>query len=83
MEIYYGSPLTTVIRTRPTSGRFGATTACTYTNAQVGVWFGQFMQPGWDMFQSAQMGSFHAAGRCSLGGRSMSRIRPTRTISGA
>jgi raffinose synthase len=40
-----------------------------YCNAQVGVWFGEFMQPDWDMFQSGHaMGSFHAAGRAVSGG---------------
>ncbi len=71
METYYGSPLTTLIRTstdfwplRPETHGLHL-----YTNAQVGVWFGQFMQPDWDMFQSAHaMGSFHAAGRAVSGG---------------
>ena len=71
MESYYFSPQSTLIRTsidfwprRPeTHGEH------LYTNAQVGVWFGQFMQPDWDMFQSAHpMGSFHAAGRAVSGG---------------
>jgi len=71
METYYGAPQSTLNRTsvdfwplRPeTHGQH------LYTNAQVGVWFGQFMQPDWDMFQSAhQMGSFHAAGRAVSGG---------------
>jgi raffinose synthase len=71
METYYGSPRSTVIRTstdfwprRPeTHG------AHLYCNAQVGMWFGEFMQPDWDMFQSGHpMGSFHAAGRAVSGG---------------
>jgi len=71
METYYGSPRSTLIRTsidfwprRPeTHG------AHLYTNAQVGVWFGEFMQPDWDMFQSGHpMGAFHAAGRAVSGG---------------
>lgn len=38
-------------------------------NALVGVWFGQFIHPDWDMFQSAHpMGAFHAAGRAISGG---------------
>jgi raffinose synthase len=70
-ETYYGSPRSTLIRTsidfwprRPeTHG------AHLYTNAQVGVWFGEFMQPDWDMFQSGHpMGAFHAAGRAVSGG---------------
>lgn len=40
-----------------------------YTNAQVSVWFSQFVQPDWDMFQSGHaMGSYHAAGRAVSGG---------------
>jgi raffinose synthase len=40
-----------------------------YTNAQVGLWFGQFMHPDWDMFQSGhEWGAFHAAGRAISGG---------------
>ncbi|MBI4787247.1 MAG: hypothetical protein HY782_09395 [Chloroflexi bacterium] len=40
-----------------------------YVNAQVGVWFGEFIHPDWDMFQSAHpMGSYHAAGRAVSGG---------------
>src|SRR5690606_33744971 len=40
-----------------------------YTNAQVGVWFGHFMQPDWDMFQSGHpWGAFHAAARAVSGG---------------
>ena len=71
METYYCSPRSTLMRTsidfwprRPeTHGQH------LYCNAQVGVWFGEFMQPDWDMFQSAHaMGSFHAAGRAVSGG---------------
>jgi raffinose synthase len=33
------------------------------------MWFGEFMQPDWDMFQSDHaMGAFHAAGRAVSGG---------------
>lgn len=40
-----------------------------YTNAQVGMWFGQFMHLDWDMFQSShERGSFHAAARAISGG---------------
>ena len=71
METYYCSPRSTLMRTsidfwpkRPeTHGQH------LYCNAQVGMWFGEFMQPDWDMFQSAHaMGSFHAAGRAVSGG---------------
>ena len=71
METYYCSPRSTLMRTsidfwpkRPeTHGQH------LYCNAQMGLWFGEFMQPDWDMFQSAHaMGSFHAAGRAVSGG---------------
>ena len=71
METYYCSPRSTDMRTsidfwpkRPEShGQH------LYCNAQVGVWFGEFMQPDWDMFQSGHpMGAFHAAGRAVSGG---------------
>lgn len=39
-----------------------------YTNAMVGLWFGEFMHPDWDMFQSTHpLGAFHAAGRAVSG----------------
>jgi len=39
-----------------------------YVNAQVSAWFGQFVAPDWDMFQSGHpAGPFHAAGR-AVGG---------------
>jgi len=70
-ETYYGSPGSTLTRTsidffprRPESH-----SAHLYANAQVGLWFGQFMLPDWDMFQSAhEWGAFHAAGRALSGG---------------
>lgn len=71
METYYGSPHSTLMRTsddfypqKPAShGKH------VYCNAQVALWFGEFMQPDWDMFQSAHtMGSFHAAARAVSGG---------------
>ena len=40
-----------------------------YANAQVGLWFGEFIHPDWDMFQSGHpMGALHAAGRAVSGG---------------
>ncbi|HEY5892624.1 MAG TPA: Sip1-related alpha-galactosidase [Chthoniobacterales bacterium] len=40
-----------------------------HTNALAGMWFGEFMQPDWDMFQSThERGSFHAAARAVSGG---------------
>jgi raffinose synthase len=71
METYYCSPRSTDMRT---SIDFWPTKPEThgqhlYCNAQAGLWFGQFMRPDWDMFQSAHaMGSFHAAGRAVSGG---------------
>jgi raffinose synthase len=39
-----------------------------YTNACFGVWFGQFVHPDWDMFQSGHaLGAFHAAARAVSG----------------
>ncbi|MBA2482721.1 MAG: hypothetical protein H0V44_18815 [Planctomycetes bacterium] len=39
-----------------------------YVNAQNSLWFGEFVHPDWDMFQSAHaMGAFHAAGRAVSG----------------
>lgn len=39
-----------------------------YTNAQVGAWFGEFVHPDWDMFQSGHpMGAYHAASRAVAG----------------
>ena len=71
IETYYESPRSTLMRTsidfwpdKPEShGQH------LYCNSQAGVWFGEFMQPDWDMFQSAHaMGAFHAAGRAVSGG---------------
>jgi len=40
-----------------------------FTNAQVSLWFGEFVHPDWDMFQSGHaMGAFHAAARAISGG---------------
>jgi raffinose synthase len=40
-----------------------------HANALAGVWFGEFMQPDWDMFQSShERGAFHAAARAVSGG---------------
>lgn len=39
-----------------------------WANAQFGMWFGEFVHPDWDMFQSGHpMGAFHAAGRAVSG----------------
>jgi raffinose synthase len=70
-ESYYLSPRSTVIRTsidfwpkKPETHGLHL-----YTNAQVGTWFGEFMQPDWDMFWSAHpAGAFHAAARAVSGG---------------
>ncbi len=40
-----------------------------HANAHGGLWFGEFMQPDWDMFHSAHpRGAFHAAARAVSGG---------------
>lgn len=40
-----------------------------YANAQVSLWFGQFVHPDWDMFMSGHpMGAYHAAARAISGG---------------
>ena len=40
-----------------------------HTNALVGLWFGEFVHPDWDMFQSGHpVGAFHAAARALSGG---------------
>jgi raffinose synthase len=40
-----------------------------WVNAFVSLWFGEFIHPDWDMFQSAHaLGAFHAAGRVLSGG---------------
>ena len=40
-----------------------------FTNAQVSVWFSEFVHPDWDMFQSGHpVGAFHAAARAVSGG---------------
>lgn len=39
-----------------------------HTNAMVSLWFGRFMHPDWDMFQSGHAwGAFHAAARAISG----------------
>lgn len=39
------------------------------TNAQMGMWFGEFFQPDWDMFESGHpYGGYHGAGRALSGG---------------
>jgi raffinose synthase len=40
-----------------------------YVNAMVSLWFGEFVLPDWDMFQTGHpAGPFHAAGRVISGG---------------
>ncbi len=40
-----------------------------YVNAQVSLWFGEFIHPDWDMFQSGHpWGGYHAAARAISGG---------------
>ena len=70
-ETWYGSRQSTLLRSSidffPTMPETHG--AHLHTNAQVGLWFGQFMHPDWDMFQSGhEWGAFHAAGRAISGG---------------
>ena len=71
LEMLYGAPASTVTRssddfypTKPASHGLHL-----YTNALVSLWFGEFIHPDWDMFQSGHAtGAFHAAGRAVSGG---------------
>jgi raffinose synthase len=70
-ETWYGSRVSTLLRSSidffPSMPETHG--AHLYTNAQVGLWFGEFMHPDWDMFQSGhEWGAFHAAGRAVSGG---------------
>ncbi len=71
-ETYYGSPGSTLVRS--SIDFFPITRAENhplhlYANAHVGLWFGHFMLPDWDMFQSRhEWGAYHAAGRAVSGG---------------
>ncbi len=70
-ETFYGSYSSTLLRSSiDFFPRFpGSHGLHIYTNAQVGLWFGEFMQPDWDMFQSGhEWGAYHAAGRAISGG---------------
>ena len=69
-EMFYGALNSTLTRTSTdfwpkqpeTHGKHLA------TNAWVGMWFGEFCHPDWDMFQSGHIaGPFHAAGRAVSG----------------
>jgi raffinose synthase len=70
-ETWYGSKTSTLLRSSiDFFPRFADSHGLhIYTNAQVGLWFGQFMHPDWDMFQSGhEWGAYHAAGRAISGG---------------
>jgi raffinose synthase len=70
-EMIYGAPASNLLRTstdfwpnKPESHGLHL-----YCNAQVSAWFGEFIQPDWDMFQSGHpAGAYHAAGRALSGG---------------
>ncbi len=71
METYYLSAGSTLMRTSVDfwPKRHESHGQHLYCNAQMGLWFGEFMLPDWDMFQSAhEMGAFHAAARAVCGG---------------
>lgn len=69
-ETWYQSPRSNMIRTstdfwpnKPDSHGLHL-----YTNAQVCVWFSEFIHADWDMFQSGHaMGAYHAAARAVSG----------------
>lgn len=70
-ETWYGSPGSTLIRS--SIDFFPALPAShgahLFANAHVGLWFGEFMHPDWDMFQSSHVfGAYHAAARAVSGG---------------
>ncbi len=70
-ETFYGSPDSTLLRTSmdflPNNPESHGVHL--YDNAQVGLWFGEFMLPDWDMFQSGHAwGAYHAAARAICGG---------------
>jgi raffinose synthase len=70
-ETFYASPESTLLRTSIDffPALLASHGAHLYANAQVGLWFGEFMQPDWDMFQSGHAwGAYHAAGRAVSGG---------------
>jgi raffinose synthase len=70
-ETWYGSRTSTLLRSSIDffPGMEETHGLHLYTNAQVGLWFGEFMHPDWDMFQSGHAwGAFHAAGRAISGG---------------
>ena len=70
-DMLYQCPASTVTRT---STDFWPNRPKTHglhlvTNAYVAHWFGEFVHPDWDMFQSGHAaGAFHAAGRAVSGG---------------
>ncbi len=81
-ETWYGSNASTLLRSSidffPTMPETHG--AHLYTNAQVGLWFGEFMHPDWDMFQSHhEWGPYHAAGRAISGGPVYVSDRPGET----
>lgn len=70
-ETFYGSSDSTLLRTSmdflPNNPESHGVHL--YDNSQVGVWFGEFMLPDWDMFQSGHAwGAYHAAARAICGG---------------
>jgi len=70
-EAWYGAPRATLARGSIDyfPARSDTHGPHVYANAVVGLWFGQFVQPDWDMFQSAHpMAAFHAAARAVSGG---------------
>jgi len=70
-ETYYLSPESTLLRTSIDffPNDLASHGMHLYANAMVGLWFGEFMHPDWDMFQSGHAwGAYHAAARAISGG---------------
>lgn len=64
-----GVPCLTACRALPSAPISPPTALHLHANALAGVWFGEFMQPDWDMFQSLHArAAYHAAARAVSGG---------------
>lgn len=69
-EMLYGAPASSITRSSTDFWPKQPETHAKHlvTNAWVGLWFGEFCHPDWDMFQSGHpAGAYHAAGRAVSG----------------
>ncbi|MEI6166613.1 MAG: Sip1-related alpha-galactosidase [bacterium] len=71
-EMLYGAPASTITRTSedffPNPSSKTVHGLHLWCNAAVGLWFGQFVHPDWDIFVSGHpLGAYHAAGRAVSG----------------